>query len=137
MEHKFKPFQKVLVRNIEDGYWIATLYSNYSTGTVGNHRCVDGNCWIFCINYEGNEHFLGTTDTPKPKHKYKWGDKVEVRINGLWVKALYFKKIYNSHKHMVFGDDGAYGNLSRFSFDDKHIRPLIEYNSERAVVQDE
>ena len=55
---KFKPFDKVLVRDSKSDYWRANLF-----GYIGNDGyccCVYAN-WIYCIPYAGNEHLLGTT----------------------------------------------------------------------------
>ena len=54
------PFEsKVLVRDINSGYWIGAFYSHYNSKkfyTIGGSR------YYQCIPYEGNEHLLGTTN---------------------------------------------------------------------------
>ena len=73
-EHKFKPFEKVLVRDIAAGDgWRASFFSHYHGG-----RPVGINGWMydFIIPYEGNEHLLGTKDWPEPE--LKKGDIVAV-----------------------------------------------------------
>lgn len=62
-EHKFEPFEKVLVRDQKTDKWIPDLY-RYK-GKIGNYNymCIGGLC-IYCIPYEGNEHLLGTTNDP-------------------------------------------------------------------------
>lgn len=56
---KFKPFDKILVRDSYDDMWRACFFS---------HIRKDGKyvttsfTWKFCIPYEGNERLLGTTD---------------------------------------------------------------------------
>lgn len=57
----FKPFDKVLVRDSDEGLWKCDFFS---------HKDVDGyyclrSCWKQCIHYEGNEHLLGTTKSSK------------------------------------------------------------------------
>ena len=58
-EHKFKPFEKVLVRDSYDDVWRASFFSHIKEND-GRYvtTCVT---WKFCIPYEGNEHLLGTT----------------------------------------------------------------------------
>lgn len=126
MEHKFEPFEKVLVRDYENYDWRCNLYSHLGKDEKSPHECVWG-MWKYCIPYEGNEHLLGTTDSPTPKHEYRWGDKVEVNPLGMWVRALYYKtEDDNPHKHRVVGYNGAYGNLYHHVFSDDKIRPLKE-----------
>lgn len=59
-EHKFEPFEKVLVRDQKTDKWIPDLY-RYK-GKIGNYNymCIGGLC-VYCIPYEGNEHLLGTS----------------------------------------------------------------------------
>ena len=57
----FKPFDKVLVRDGDDGKWMATFYSHYMDypcqfATIGT------DIYEQCIPFEGNETLLGTTD---------------------------------------------------------------------------
>lgn len=56
-EYKFKPFDKVLVRDSEDGIWKISLFG---FKTDFSYTCLNGICWSFCIPYEGNEHLCGT-----------------------------------------------------------------------------
>ena len=60
-EHRFKPFDKVLVRNEDDEIWDCNLFSLYHNGV---YWCV-GDVHKQCIPYEGNEHLLGTNNKPK------------------------------------------------------------------------
>ena len=58
----FKPFDKVLVRDADDGKWRCNWFSYYS-GDGGVYRFVTTKCgYAQCIPFEGNEHLLGTTD---------------------------------------------------------------------------
>lgn len=55
-----KPFQKVLVRNINCDRWECDFFSSYCPdATVNKFHCVS-DWWEKCIPYEGNEHLLGT-----------------------------------------------------------------------------
>lgn len=60
--HEFKPFDKVLVRDDNDSTWVCDFYSNVHADC--GFICV-GELWQQCIPYEGNEHLLGTTDSPE------------------------------------------------------------------------
>lgn len=55
---KFKPFDKVLVRDSHDDTWKATFFSHIRE-TDGRYMCCCLN-WKRCIPYEGNESLLGT-----------------------------------------------------------------------------
>lgn len=63
-EHQFKPFDKVLVRDVDGEEWKADFFSHYYTDYRYNYKCVSG-AYIQCIPYEGNEYLLGTTNKPK------------------------------------------------------------------------
>ena len=121
MEHKFVPFQKVLVRCYADHVWRCNIYSHRSINSEQPHECVWG-AWKYCIPYEGNEHLLVTTDSPTPKHEYKWGDIVECQhSNGeKWIKAIYidYNETYNVHE-VIWQGCKCIGHAS-------HIRPLAE-----------
>lgn len=60
-ECPFKPFDKVLVRDNDEGEWYANYFSHYKENNDCPYVCID-NSYIYCIPYEGNEHLLGTTD---------------------------------------------------------------------------
>lgn len=63
-ECKFKPFDRVLVRNFDYNKWSADIFSQID-GDM--HECVGG-IWTFCIPYnEQTAHLLGTTDNWEEK----------------------------------------------------------------------
>lgn len=62
-EHKFEPFERVLVRDQKTDKWMVDLYGYKRKGGNYNYMCVGGYC-VYCIPYEGNEHLLNTTDNP-------------------------------------------------------------------------
>ena len=62
-EHKFEPFEKVLVRDQKTDKWTVDLYGFEEKEDGYNYQCVGGVC-VYCIPYEGNEHLLGTTNDP-------------------------------------------------------------------------
>lgn len=61
-KHQFKPFDKVLVRDLDEDEWECSLFSHIDEEDY--YVCV-GSWWMQCIPYEGNEHLLGTKTNPK------------------------------------------------------------------------
>lgn len=61
-KHQFKPFERVLVRDIDDDVWGCDFFSRMAQN--GFYICVS-TFWQQCIPYEGNEHLLGTTNKPE------------------------------------------------------------------------
>lgn len=66
-EHKFKPFDKVLVREYEDAdgepdTWVISFFMDES---IAGYRVLNGEWFDQCIPYEGNEYLLGTTNNPE------------------------------------------------------------------------
>lgn len=62
-EYEFKPFDKVLVRDGNDGVWVADIFSNYSNNSEWKYKTVGGSPWKQCIPYnEQTAHLLGTTE---------------------------------------------------------------------------
>lgn len=62
---KFQPFQKVLVKDCEEGIfgvWHCDLFSHISK--EGKYFTISGE-WENCIPFEGNEHLVGTKYDPK------------------------------------------------------------------------
>ena len=60
VKQKFKPFEKVLVRNGAILPWKAEFFSSYDPNNGFPYSCI-GNRYIYCIPYEGNEHLINTT----------------------------------------------------------------------------
>ena len=59
-----KPFDKVLVRHLNDNVWVATFFSHYEKDLkFGCYPFVTTSLKSFpkCIPYKGNEYLLGTT----------------------------------------------------------------------------
>lgn len=61
-EPQLKPFDKVLVRDSAETYWRANVFSHMDSN--GLFICIGG-VWAYCIPYSGNEHLLGTANSPK------------------------------------------------------------------------
>lgn len=68
-KHKFKPFDRVLVRSTNEGItslWKPKFFSYTINGSYGvDYITTDDKVYKECIPYEGNEHLIGTTDKPK------------------------------------------------------------------------
>lgn len=81
---KFEVYQKVLVRDTEDGIWAVDLFSHYIDGefvTLGNRL------WAYCIPYHGNEDLLGTA---KSAWKPKMGQLVAMSDDhNKWVACIF------------------------------------------------
>ena len=90
---EFKPKDWVLVRDDEKEKWKLDIFSHFVDGASFPYNCV-GSYYIECIPFEGNEHLLGTSDSPEeePNEEFKFGDRVEGNINGMWVDAIF---LYN------------------------------------------
>lgn len=74
--YNFKPFDKVLVRDNKEDIWIIDLFERYPLDNNCDYPGYNYIClraaWEECIPYEGNEHLLGTTDTPEIKNSNKY-----------------------------------------------------------------
>lgn len=60
-KYKFKPFDKVLVRDTEDDDWHVSLFAREIADAQykeEKYECLNGTGWIYCIPFEGNEHLL-------------------------------------------------------------------------------
>ena len=97
-DHKFEPFQQVLVRDHRDGSeWIAAIFSHKRADCNFPYTTTNGAGFKFCIPYTPETaHLLGTSqpyEPPKPPVEYEWGQKVEVCVggNGVWRKGIFVK----------------------------------------------
>lgn len=59
-EYKFKPFDKVLVRDSYDNVWQVDFFA-YTSISDYKYQAMTG-AWKQCIPFEGNEHLLGTSN---------------------------------------------------------------------------
>ena len=106
MSEELKPYQPVLVRDDNDDTWRANFFSHlehYSSNNLVLYVCA-GHKWHQCIPYEGNEHLLGTTDSPaQPESEFKFGDKVAFSYDGKdWQRAIYVRKIDGDCPYEVY-----------------------------------
>lgn len=63
MKQEFKPFDKVLVRDKITEPWEIGIFSHHVQEGIYKYYCMK-TCYRYCIPYEGNEHLLGTIDSP-------------------------------------------------------------------------
>lgn len=90
---KFEPDQLVLVRYFVGAPWRLRRYSMpCKKGRA--HETQDGMVFVDAciIPYSGNEHLLGTTDSPTPKWEPKPGELVAVSDNQRkeWYPAIFY-----------------------------------------------
>ena len=120
-DHKFEPFQKVLVRDRMSCDWTADFFSHMDED---NFICV-GNSYLQCIPYTPETaHLLGTSqpyEPPKPPVEYEWGQKVEALKRGEWNRGLYIGCVPISQLHRVYTDKHGDG---LFAYTE--IRPLSD-----------
>lgn len=66
IKQKFKPFDKVLVRDDINEKWILSIFGCYEdeVDTDFPYVCINGR-YCYCIPYEGNEYLLNTSKSPK------------------------------------------------------------------------
>ena len=123
-DHKFEPFEKVLVRDSMSCDWTADFFSHMDED---NFICV-GNSYLQCIPYTPETaHLIGTSqpyERPKPPHEYEWGQKVEALKRGEWNKGLYIGCVPISQLHRVYTDKHGDG---LFAYTE--IRPLPDDNA--------
>lgn len=60
----FKPFDRVLAKHTEYGYWGIELFSSYTGDKKRQYMCLMGT-YEYCIPFEGNEKYLGKTENPE------------------------------------------------------------------------
>lgn len=125
-EHKqFKPFEKVLVQNIQ-GVWMIDFYSNWNEKWQGHQtfkvngdyaQSDDG-----ILPYEGNEHLVGKVNEPVEEVKLEEGEwviganEVTSLLQGVGTTGRYDKIV--SEGILKQGSDGIpykYSYAIRFS----------------------
>lgn len=124
-DHKFEPFQKVLVRDGDRDLWRADFFS-HNDGNIELPFCCVGEDWRFCIPYTSETaHLLGTSqpyEPPKPPVEYEWGQKVEVNQgDSRWKEAIYIAPTRGQDEHWCTKKESPY-TLSVLK--SANIRPL-------------
>ncbi len=103
-KHEFQPKEWVLVRDDDDEEWTLNIFSHKSK----NYFYCVSSMWEQCIPYEGNEHLLGTSDSPeeKPNEEFEFGDKVKYCTgDGEWVDGLFVMKDDSTIPYLVYLPD--------------------------------
>ena len=123
-DHKFEPFQQVLVRNRNFHPWEPMLYG-YPKDR--EYVCA-GVAYTQCIPYTPETaHLLGTSqpyEPPKPPQKYEWGQKVEVNQgDSRWKEAIYIAPTRDHDEHWCTKKESPY-TLSVLKT--ANIRPLTD-----------
>ena len=94
-KHQFKPFDKVLVRDSDQGIWKVGLYSHYEKKS-DIHVCA-GSYYIQCIPYnENTAHLIGTN---KPYEEPNSEKKIHVWTSSTfdeWMTEDEFKNFINT-----------------------------------------
>ena len=62
----FKPFDRVLVRDLDTDPWRIEIFAQINNEGYFLYKCLYS-AWVQCIPYEGNEHLLGTCDAAEKK----------------------------------------------------------------------
>ncbi len=129
-DHKFEPFQQVLVRDGSSKLWRADFFS-YNDGDSEFPFCCVREDWRFCIPYTPETaHLLGTAqpyEPPKPSVEYEWGQKVEVNQgDSKWKVAIYIAPTRDNDEHWCTKKESPY-TLSVLK--SANIRPLPDDNS--------
>ncbi len=63
-KHEFKPFEKILVKDRENGTWKCNFFSHMEEiNSKKFYACCSG-IWSYVIPYKGNENLVGTTNNP-------------------------------------------------------------------------
>ncbi len=109
MTQQFEPFQKILVRDNDCDNWRCGFFSHMRENKFFKYAATEG-VWMKCIPYEGNEHLLGTTDSPTPPEPvFQFGDKVEVSDDEVkWYRAIYFRKMASGRMHSAIREELGY-----------------------------
>lgn len=64
-EYEFKPFDRVLARSADNCIWQGTIISHIAKNdTYGCRIYTMTGSWAQIIPFEGNEHLVGTSDSP-------------------------------------------------------------------------
>lgn len=123
-DHKFEPFQRVLVRTGDRDRWRPDFFQ-YDMGVKCPHgyryRCVGG-FHNECIPYTPEvEHMVGKSmpyEPPKPPQEYEWGQKVALPNGSVGIYIEYEEDTIRPHRVLDKGD------VMPCSYADYEIRPL-------------
>lgn len=90
---EFKPFDKVLVRDSDSDIWQIDLFeSDKMPFTACDYACL-ASSWEQCIPYAGNEHLLGTSDSPQKEEEEEQEEEKQDEVNDNYGYPVeYFKR---------------------------------------------
>ena len=115
MEKELKPFDRVLTRDYDVEVWVCDLFSHKEPGSLRSlpldkeqreveYVCLGGT-YKQCIPYEGNEHLLGTADSPEQK---RWrADLHELYYfvsDGLNIRSIHDERNALNDRHYKIGN---------------------------------
>ena len=121
---EFKAFDRVLVRDEDQERWGVHLYSHYdSYNEEYAYRMVGNSGYAQCIPYEGNEHLLGTTDSPEKPGRWK-PKNGELYYCIAWAVSIGFFTVKSHwYSHDPFDIDAwKAGNCFRTEEDAKQVK---------------
>lgn len=91
-EFELKPFDKVLVRDSYTDVWEIDLFENDKTDVSEyGYKCLCSS-WMECVPFEGNEHLLGTTESPQEECPKEETEKKDEVSNNYGYPVEYFKR---------------------------------------------
>lgn len=91
-EFELKPFDKVLVRDKNTKVWVTDIFEKYEDSiSEFCYKCMTS-LWKQCIPYEGNEHLLGTTESPQEECPKEETEKKDEVSNNYGYPVEYFKR---------------------------------------------
>lgn len=128
-DHKFEPFDRVLVRDVH-GVWKPDFYGYPCPGFTNAHIFASGGKFPEVLPYsDETKHLLGTTqpyEPPKPPHEYKWGDRVEVMLeDGILADGIFCT---NDGTDKFSCSVILKGESTPIWFEQRQIRPLEPAN---------
>lgn len=91
-EYELKPFDKVLVRDKNTKVWVTDIFEKYEDSiSEFCYKCMTS-LWKQCIPYEGNEHLLGTTESPQEECPKEETEKKDEVSNNYGYPVEYFER---------------------------------------------
>ena len=91
-EFELKPFDKVLVRDSYTDVWEIDLFENDKTDVSEyGYKCLCSS-WLECVPFDGNEHLLGTTESPQEECPKEEREKKDEVSNNYGYPVEYFKR---------------------------------------------
>lgn len=99
MAKELKPFDKILVRNSNKGYWIPAFYGFKSKDM--KHHLTSAGWQDECIPYEGNEEYLGTNKDYVCRNFPEIVESEDKRISKALIKLV--KKAGEGYENVIDG----------------------------------